>query len=276
MVRRDTGVAGKFHALRARTQNWLLKRRLTRQWKASGGSLVADHGWIKLLYSNDGDAQELRYHGHCLEDYRHDMAIFRDLVHPGDVVLDVGANLGFVSVMFAQLVQPGGHVFSFEPSPHTYAKLVKTVELNGLRDVVTPLNLGCGSAASTAWLKRVSRSSGNDSIVNAQGTDSEVIHIDTLDALSQRYFPKVDLIKIDTEGYEPEVLLGARELIARCRPVVYLEMGGEYLASTQRSLEILEEYGYDLDLPAGLDWTQVANGSNFVARPRRFAESVAQ
>lgn len=230
-----------------------------------GRDLFVDYGWIRLLYTGDGDMQEVFYHLKQARWYEHDMNIFRSLVAPGQTVVDVGANMGFISVMLASLVGPAGRVFAFEPSPLVYAKLERTIAANGLTQV-TPFNLGCGARASRAHLNRVGASSGNSSIVG-DGDASTEVQIVRLDDVAELRAVRVALLKIDTEGYEPDVLAGAVELVRRDRPIMYLEMGGDYVPSTLATIGLLEDLGYSIDHVRHIDWSCVGNGSDFFFLP---------
>ncbi len=232
------------------------------------GERYVDYGWLKLLFSDDGDKQELYYHAHSSEYYANDFPIYSKLLKPGDVAVDVGANLGWTAVLMASFVGSAGHVFAFEPAKSIFAKLLKTIAANGLEAVITPLNLACGGEAGCCMLNRVSTSSGNSSIVNAApGAQTESIDVVRLDDVAELKEQRITLIKIDTEGYEPMVLAGSAALIAREKPLIYLEMGGDYLQSTLESRRILEAFGYRLNSPKDVDWSRVGNGSNFLAVP---------
>jgi FkbM family methyltransferase len=229
--------------------------------------LLVDYGWIRLLYSGDRDEQEIAYHQSQAHWHDKDITMFRSLLAPGRTAIDVGANLGFTTTMLASVVGPAGRVLAFEPSPRVYAKLRKTVEANHLSQVVT-FNLACGSSTSVQTLHAVNRSSGNASILGegAATASVDVVRLDDVDEVWER---PISLIKIDTEGYEPEVLTGARRLIEEQHPILYLEMGGDYLRSTRRSIELLSGYGYGTQHVAETDWSDIGNGSDFFFFPDR-------
>ena len=229
------------------------------------GELFVDYGWIKLLYSGDSDDQELVYHLNQERWYEKDMNVFRSLVSPGQTVLDVGANLGFVTAMFASIVGPHGRVVAFEPSPSVFKKLEKTIAANGLRQVV-PMNLGCGASSSVQRLSHVSRSSGNASIIGDGGHAME-IRVERLDDVTEASATPAALVKIDTEGYEPYVLRGATRLIEQHRPIIYLEMGGDYVESTLQTIELLKDAGYGVNHVRSIDWSSVGNGSDYFFLP---------
>ena len=233
--------------------------------RRSAGDVFVDYGWIRLLYSGDSDEQEILYHQNQARWYEKDMGVFRSLVAPGQTAIDVGANLGFVTTMLASIVGPEGRVISFEPSPRVFAKLTKTIAANRL-DQVTPINVGCGASSAVERLNEVSASSGNASIL-ADGPGSTEIRIERLDDIPEATATHVSLLKIDTEGYEPEVLRGAQRLIADHRPIIYLEMGGDYVDSTVQSIELLRQAGYGVDHVSSIDWSRVGNGSDYFFLP---------
>ncbi len=236
-----------------------------RRKRADSDDLFIDYGWIRLLYSGDQDEQEIAYHQCQAHWHDKDITMFRSLLAPGRTAIDVGANLGFTTTMLASVVGPAGRVLSFEPSPIVYAKLRKTVEANSLSHVIT-FNLACGSSTSVQTLHAVTRSSGNSSILG-EGPASASVEVVRLDDVDEVWERPVALIKIDTEGYEPEVLAGARRLIEKQRPILYLEMGGDYPESTRRSIELLSELRYGIEHVVGTDWSEIGNGSDFFFLP---------
>lgn len=252
--------------LRARLAKDAKRVQLEVRKRHCGGDLFVDYGWIRLLYSGDSDDQEILYHLHQKRWYVNEMEVFRNLIGPGQTAIDVGANMGFLTTVLASIVGQEGRVISFEPSGPVYEKLLKTIAANGLHQVV-PLNLGCGAASATARLDQVTGSSGSASIIGA-GQDATEIRVERLDDVPEVWATPVSLLKIDTEGYEPEVLEGAQRLIAERKPVIRLEMGGEYVDSTLRSIALLTDYGYDTQHIESIDWSRVGNGSDYVFFPR--------
>jgi hypothetical protein len=78
---------------------------------------------------------------------------------------------------------------------------------------------------------------------------------------------RVSFIKIDTEGYEPQVLNGAKEFISRNKPTIYIELGGDYQNSSAEALKILKELNYTCEAE-NLDLAQIPAGTNFIATPK--------
>lgn len=171
------------------------------------------------------------------------------LMRPGMVVLDVGANIGFTALTAATRVGPNGRVFAFEPHPANYGTLVGNIKLNpDLR--IEAFNLGLGRNPRDATMSEpTSRNPGGFHI--QEGGTGVMVEIDTLDAVVAREgIGRVDVMKIDTEGFEREVLGGADGLLRESRPTIFIELGEAHLrvqgSSTVEVLTLLMDYGYEL------------------------------
>jgi hypothetical protein len=99
----------------------------------------------------------------------------------------------------------------------------------------------------------------------------EAVPVRPLDEIPEALGHPPQLVKIDVEGFESEVLEGAQSILREHRPVLYIELCGEYLASTERSIALLDDLGYDTRRFASMDWNDVPNGTNFIVRPSRGA-----
>jgi FkbM family methyltransferase len=239
-----------------------LLRRLTGRplWSRRAGYWLPFHG--------DGDLQEVQYQIDGDLWFKWESERLRKYLPKDGVVIDVGANLGFVVLLFAKHVGPGGQIYAFEPSPFAYTKLLKVMEKNQLHNVQC-FNLGCGNTRKEETLL-VPASSGNATVrrsgLHPGGVCREVnIQIDTLDNVILPFEQKVDLLKIDTEGFEDQVLEGAAEVVARYRPIVYLELSQEYGDSSARAVAWLRARGYTFERDPDLALAQ--NGDNFLAIP---------
>jgi len=241
--------------------------------KLAHGDLFIDYGWIKLLFSDDRDRQELYYHLRQRDWHAKDMAFYSRHIEPGSTVVDVGANMGFVTTMLASLAGTDGTVISFEPSRLTYSKLLKTIAVNNLTQVI-PYNVGLGATQEPLELVSVSKSSGNNTLAPSapvKGTHHETVDILTLSDIPELRDRRVALLKIDTEGYEFQVLKGAKEIISRDMPVIYTELGGggAYADTTLQAIDLLEKLGYDTSPVSRVDWSTVGNGVDFAFLPKR-------
>ncbi len=157
-------------------------------------------------------------------------------VRPGDTVIDVGANIGLVSLVAAWRVGPAGRVHAFEPNPVVYEQLRWHVETNRLSQI-TALPLGLGDREETLELNvpgRGNLGAGTFSPIPAryrgevsQRSAARIVRADSLPEL--RVAGNL-VIKLDVEGFELRALRGLEPLIERHRPLLISEVNAEMLA----------------------------------------------
>jgi FkbM family methyltransferase len=149
-----------------------------------------------------------------------EVEVFRSALRPGDVALDIGANLGAHTIPMARLVGPTGFVFAFEPQRILFNVLCGNTALNELTNVkVFPLALGRASG-QTRVMPVDYGGANNFGGISLGGERGEAVPVATLDDIG---LPKLRFIKLDVEGMELEVLLGAKATLARDRPILYVE-----------------------------------------------------
>jgi FkbM family methyltransferase len=181
------------------------------------------------------------------------LAIVERLLQPGDVFVDVGANVGLFSVVAARRVGRTGKVFSFEPVPETMKALSATIYLNGLADIVTPFPYAAGSKPGSARIN-LGRTCGHSSFLPLEDTQQAIdVEVVALDDVIEG--ARVDLIKIDVEGWELHVLDGLRRtLAANPNASILLEFGPAHLrragTDPQTWLQHVRSFGrnvYEID-----------------------------
>jgi len=134
-------------------------------------------------------------------------------VRPGDHVVDVGANIGYYLLLWESLTGPQGFVHCVEPEPDNLIELERNIEANRLANVRVH-RVAAGATDASVALRP-----GLNSGVDPNG--SLRVPLRRLDSLG---VDRVELLKIDVEGYEGEVLAGARRLLENRRPTVFLEV----------------------------------------------------
>lgn len=192
----------------------------------------------------------------------------RRLLRPGDVLYDVGANVGFFALAGARLVGPAGVVYALEPVPDNAAAIRAAAELNELPNIEV-LERAAGRVAGherlllvedRSW-SRIERYGQHARTEDA--LEVEVVAIDDLVAEGRLRPPQ--LVKIDVEGAELDVLAGLRETIARYRPAIVCELHGTGPAF----VELMDELGY---ATSSLDTRQppvgVPDSEHALATPR--------
>ena len=138
---------------------------------------------------------------------------FRRDVRAGDVVFDVGANLGAYTLLFAQWAGPGGRVFAFEPAPEPREGLTKLLDANGVSSRVTVVKAAVSAADGTATFF-ADGADGASRLVSSPHDGALTVPTVTIDSVCRQEKVAPRLIKIDAEGAELDVLRGARETIA--------------------------------------------------------------
>lgn len=154
---------------------------------------------------------------------------------PSDVVIDIGANVGSHALPMAKLVGPSGRVYAFEPVPWAMDKLKRNASLNGFSNIVTEQvalsdeNLGHVDMEFRASFKIGSAIGVDDKGRIDKGWWQECDHVSTemrtLDSyVTGHDIRRVDLIKLDVDGFEGKVIRGARETLSRFKPVIIMEL----------------------------------------------------
>lgn len=178
-----------------------------------------------------------------------------ELCNPDDVVLDIGTNIGSTLLRFAQKTSLGaGQVIGFEPDSINYQKCLENISLNNFTNIeVNKLGLGAYEKSlylitdtpSNRGCNRIRPTMVNDSYAK------ELIKIVLLDIfLEKKYLKSIDPIKIDVEGYEHEVLKGAKKTIAKYHPVLFIEIDDNNLkqqnSSASNVISWLDDIGYSI------------------------------
>jgi FkbM family methyltransferase len=165
------------------------------------------------------------------------MKLLAGTLRQGDVFVDVGANVGFHTVLAAQLVGPTGKVFALEPAPWALELLRANLWRSGVDATVLPI-----AASDTAGRVRLALDAGHRSgahlTESAEGAEVDAVPLDA--ALPGIV---VDVLKVDVEGAEPLVLRGARALLERSpRLIAVVEFRDERHLSGERPAEVLAFY----------------------------------
>ena len=192
--------------------------------------LNPDSGWEKSYFIRD---KEL------------DTTLFlKNVLSQNQVFWDIGANIGFYSLLAAKLVGVKGHVYSFEPTPSTYQRLQKHILDNSLQNQISALQYVLGSKRGQAQLVEPSDiNHGMNYFLPA--TSGQSLHeIESVDHLIEnRNLKAPNVIKLDVEGAEFEVLKGAEQTLKKSAPQLVIELCEENLkrfgSSTQELLKFL-------------------------------------
>lgn len=173
--------------------------------------------------------------------------LVRQYLRQGDVFVDVGANIGYYSVIAAAAVGTSGAVYAFEPSARVRARLERNIALNGMRQIHARPE---AVTAQSGFVRLIEpQGLGNDGLAHVAIDGGDVgieVRAVRLDELPELAAPSPHLIKVDVEGGEPAVFRGAAALLNRGdAPSILFES-----FEIARDAAILREHGYQILQPA--------------------------
>jgi FkbM family methyltransferase len=157
------------------------------------------------------------------------------LVKVGDICMDVGANMGSLSLAMARQTGATGKVYSFEPGPTLAARLRRNVELNPkFKNTIILSEIGLSDKPGRLFYNEDAQNRGNGGLLGTSGQSIEVI---TADEFARRTaLKRLNFVKIDVEGMELEVLKGGLETWKRFQPVLYFETIREFEAHLKKPI----------------------------------------
>ncbi len=193
-------------------------------------------------------------------------AIWR-LLEPGEIAIDVGANIGYVTGLMAARSGSTGCVVSFEPHPKVFAELISNIESWRTQPIahITAMELALSSKSGFACIEEPSdfqRNPGTARVVTDQVSHVQIstARLDDIPLNSG----KIDLLKLDVEGHELEVLLGGRKLLETgiIRDIIFEEHSRSF---TSPVASLLESFGYVICL-----LTRTFTGPLFVTKQKQY------
>jgi len=162
---------------------------------------------------------------------------FLENLNTGATVFDIGANLGYYTLLFSQCVGETGRVVAFEPSPQVVHFLNCHVRANRLTNV----DIVQAAAGATSGRIRFDTQSGSGTgrVTEAGESEVEVCRLDEK-ATEMNVWP--DFLKVDVEGFAGDVLAGASEILSVSRPTIYLSLHGKL--EKAQCTEVLKRHDY--------------------------------
>jgi FkbM family methyltransferase len=173
----------------------------------------------------------------------------------GDVAYDIGANAGYFTLVMSKIAQTTGKVFSFEPDPKNFRALQTNIRNNGLKNAVAFQKAVSDTTGTVAFATFEYSLVGHIVTANTP-EDAKLIEVKSIsldDFVYTEQFPSPSLIKIDVEGAEDRVILGADRLLREAKPVILAEVreGPIY----QRIVKFLRDHDYRSEFLKG-GWQQ--------------------
>lgn len=169
-------------------------------------------------------------------------SVFRQVVKAGQVVVEVGANIGAHTVLLAQLVGGGGRVIAFEPQRIVFQTLCANLALNSITNVQC-FHAAAGKEAGSIVVPQLDYARENNFGALGLGShkQGENVPVLTIDGLN---LTQLNYLKIDVEGMEQEVLEGAKRTIAAFSPLIYVE--NDRKEKSESLIRFIDSLGYDM------------------------------
>lgn len=181
--------------------------------------------------------------------------VLKNTIKKSDIVLDLGANIGYYTLLMANLVGSDGFVYAVEPAIENYELLKQNVALNNFQGRVETFQMGISNKKGVEKLYLSEYSNMHSFISNVEFSRKQYVNIDVVDLYSfLKDKPEVSLIRMDVEGYEVEILEGLQRAIEEkifSGKIIFEVHMGRYddgTRSMKRRLEMLFENGYVVEL----------------------------
>lgn len=241
--------------------SWQLYKRIVRRPKAmtlvNGTRFYAHSDCVvssALHYADWPEYEELHF---C-----------RSRLRPEDIVLDVGANVGHLSLLLADVVKPE-NIYCFEPTPVTFRRLRDNWSLNGWGHEQLH-HLALGAASGRMFIADEPHPITTNSVHTANGGPGDVtVEVRPLDAMCSLWRGRsVGLLKVDVEGFEKEVFAGSRAVLTELRPrlIMFESLEGKIEPAIAEILRATRYQVFELDGQGRPDFVHL-QGQNLFAVP---------
>ena len=203
--------------------------------------LMINNCKMKILPNDEGISPELLIYG-VHEPLTTDL--IQTEVKPGMTILDIGSNIGYYAILESKLIGSTGKIFSIEPSPQNFKLLQENLEIQDTNNFQI-FNLAIGNkneklefliSKKSNWSKIKQESDiigENDTVIT--------VPVKTLNLFCEdNNLEKINLIRMDVEGYEEKIIEGGKEILRKMKPILMIEIHKMYLGK-KRTIKILNE-----------------------------------
>lgn len=189
------------------------------------------------------------------------------LAKPNFIVLDIGTNIGSTLLQFANKIGENGRVYGFEPDPINFKACKENIKLNTFNNLkVENIGLGDEKGSFNLVVDTETNRGGNRIELKTQDKNTTTIKVECLDDwIIKNKIKKIDLIKIDVEGFETNVVKGGLTILKKMHPILFIEVDDNNLKKVESSakelIALIEELGYDIT--NANDNSKVSSKDNF-------------
>lgn len=188
--------------------------------------------------------------------------LLKQYIRPGSTVFDIGAHVGLHTVSMAKFTGPNGKVLAFEPQRKIFRELFWNCHENNVAHNVNIYRMALGDTHGIVQMNNSMKGNEGGTPI---GIGGDLVELRTVDSF---HATNVSVMKIDVEGYEDEVLSGAKKTMAANRPIIIIELMGGYIYESapdwvkkkvDKTKKILNEMGYTVYPipPSGYDYLAI-------------------
>lgn len=147
--------------------------------------------------------------------YRDDTLIIKNILKSGMTFVDIGANIGYFSILASSIVGDEGLVLAFEPNKKLHSKLMETIKINSIKNMkLYNSALGDSEGETFLFTNHEDKNNYTSTLVNMGQKEKFKIEINTLDNILEKLnINQVDYMKVDVDGYEPNILRGVKNAL---------------------------------------------------------------
>ncbi len=163
-------------------------------------------------------------------------------IKPGMYCVDVGSNIGYYALLEGKIVGDGGQVFAIEPSPVNFALLNENISLQN-HDNTRAYNFAAGDHNGNVKFM-IDKKSNWCKVVDTEDTSENIIDVKSRtldDFVAEQSIKKIDLLRMDVEGYEASILDGAKEIIRKFKPIIAIEIH-QRLLGDEKTRKIFQNF----------------------------------
>ncbi len=182
---------------------------------------------------------------------------FRKFIKPGDLAIDIGANIGDTTVPMGMAAGKKGLALGFDPNPVVFKILEKNASLNTDKTNIVPVKCAISKEEESFYFVSSEASYSNGGISPTKdSTHGKYVYPEKIQGINltsflEKNYPdkldKLSFIKIDTEGYDKEIIKSISDIIARHKPVIIAESFGKNSDDAKMELfRVIEKHGYDI------------------------------
>jgi len=185
--------------------------------------------------------------------YEKDINLIKKYLKKGDIFIDVGSNIGILSIVASKLVGRTGKIYSYEPHPRIFKYLEGNIKLNNIKNIISR-NIGIGSKSGNIYI--TNKIADDMNYLSKDSINGKKIKVKKLDDIIRD--KNIKMLKIDTEGYELEVLKGSKELLKNTKYLmieyetkILKDKSNKFIAEIEKTHKILNKDKINLNKYSG-------------------------